>query len=165
MSLKQSYPLKTTAIILMILTASTGIAYGAYSWYTTAFQVSFQDLVSNKQTISFVAIGGTNYTEAETFYCDINNAGKALTIHFLLLNTTSQLTVYFNQLNVTVHVNATSFSATTKTWFTGTTVEAGAITLPPPVNPYKCYVTVAYSAKPDVNGAVKVALGIAAEQT
>lgn len=165
MNLKQAYPLRAVVIALILLSASTGAVYGAYSWYVTTFQVTFQDLVTNKQTIAITVLGGTNYTEPEMLYCQINSAGKTLTVHFQLLNTTTQLEAYFNQFNVTVRLSATGFLGIAKTWYTGTSIIAGSITLSPAIGTYQCYVTFSYSAKPDVSGSIKIALGIAAEQT
>jgi len=162
---KQAYPLRAVVIALILLSASTGAAYGAYSWYVTTFQVTFQELVTNKQAISITVLGGTNYTEPEMLYCQINSAGKSLTVWFQLLNTTTQLSAYFNQFDVTVRVSAIGFSGTTKSQFDGTSIIAGSIALTPLISTYQCFVTVAYCAKPSVSGTIKIALGIAAEQT
>jgi len=164
-NLKQTYPLRAVIIALILMSASTVMAYGAYTWYVTTIQVTFQDLITNKQTIAITVLGGTNYTEPETLYCQINIAGKSLTIYYQLLNTTTQLGAYFNQFNVTVRVSATGFLATTKTWYTGTSIIAGSIALTPTISTYQCHVTIAYSAKVSVSGTIKIALGIAAEQT
>ncbi len=163
--LKHAYPLRAVLIALILLSASAGAVYGAYTWYITTFQIGFQELVTNQQAISITVLGGTNYTEPEMLYCQLNSAGKALTVHFQLLNSTSQLGLYFNQFNVSVRVSAIGFLATTKTWYTGASVIAGQVVLTSTVSTYQCYVTIAYSAKPGVSGTIDIALGIAAEQT
>jgi hypothetical protein len=157
MVLKQTPLLLTMVATFAIIAVSLGA-----SQHTSLITTEIHQLVEEGQSVIFTMTTHTTETLPAEDLCTVHTYGKVYQIHFMIVNSTSELSPLFDELIFTIRLTGPGFDQTVTTQFNGAEVSEGYVTTVSSVNVYSCSVSVAYSSN-DVAGSPRIGLNIWAQ--